>query len=126
MCYSRCGMLKEAENALKTALSKKIKPSSGMYTSLLHAYTKNNDTLSAEKVFAEMRGHGLKPDAAAYTSLIFVYQKAKQWAKCWEIFKRADMIGCVDQYLLGFMIRICSFVSTFCQLGENPQKIVDE
>eukprot|EP01022_Parablepharisma_sp_SALTPOND_P028372 TRINITY_DN70869_c0_g1_i1.p2 TRINITY_DN70869_c0_g1~~TRINITY_DN70869_c0_g1_i1.p2 ORF type:complete len:345 (+),score=12.56 TRINITY_DN70869_c0_g1_i1:476-1510(+) len=120
LCYSSCGMVAEAENTLKEVLRKQIKPTSGMYTSLLNAYVKTKDTLTAEKVFAEMQEKGLVPDAAAYTSLIFVYQKANNWAKCWDIFKHADVRGCADQYLLSYMIRICSYVTfVFCQNQTN-------
>lgn len=108
--YARCGKIQEAENTLKDAILKRITPTNGMYTSLLNAYTQNGDVISADKIFKEMQEKQVTIDAAVYTSLIYVNQKASNYKKCWEIFEKAQLAGQVDQYLLSYMIRICSYV----------------
>ena len=110
MCYQRSGMTDKAIETFDEAIKNKIVPSNRMYGSLILVYANTKDYISAEKVLKEMEQKKLRIEAPAYTNLIFVYEKARMIDKCWEVFRRAEVAGAVDQYMLSYMIRLCSVV----------------
>jgi len=110
VCYTRSHMPDKAIEIFSEALANKITPSRQLYTSLLLAYAYKSDPISAEKVVKEMRAKELSLDSVVYTNLILAYKRAGQIEKCWDVFRRAEIDGAVDQYLLAYMIYICSQV----------------
>ena len=54
--------------------------------------------------------NGLKPDSVCYTTVIDAYKRIRNYEKCWELFENfRTMEGHADEFMISFMIRICSF-----------------
>lgn len=110
LCYARSGLTDKAIEMFKEALECKIVPSKQLYTTLIFTYAQRKDHISAEKIVKEMKDKGLALDSAVYTNLMLSYLKAEKVEECWEVFRRADLEGATDQYLLAFMVYVCSHV----------------
>ncbi|XP_017701151.1 pentatricopeptide repeat-containing protein At1g20300, mitochondrial [Phoenix dactylifera] len=65
-----------------------------LYTALVHAWCRAGRLDEAERVFAEMRGHGITPNVYTYTSVIDSMCRAGQIPRAHELFCQMLDAGC--------------------------------
>jgi len=65
-------------------------------------------TSEAEAIIKEMRDIDIIPDVVCYTTLINAYKKQGNLKKCWDVFYEISPIVEPDEFLLSYMIRLCS------------------
>lgn len=86
-------------------------PNKFLYTTLLQAYTKNNNPHMGMKIVQEMEDKGIEVDLPAYTTLINCYRMGRKLTKCWELHRKVVKLKLEqDETYTGVMMTVYAAV----------------